>query len=64
MPDFSQAAWRKSSESKRGDCVEVAGVPGHVGIRDTKDRFGPQLTVPEASWADFLAAVRAGGFPR
>ncbi len=63
MPDFSQAAWRKSSESKRGDCVEVAAVPGYVGIRDSKDRSGPQLAVPSEAWTSFLEEIRVAKTP-
>lgn len=48
--------WRKSSFSDAQDtCVELA----HTGsaVRDSKNPFGPTLTVPTH---DLLAAVKAG----
>jgi hypothetical protein len=45
-------------------CVEVAFLPGAVAVRDTKDRTLPPHRYPAASWAEFLAAVRAGEFSR
>ncbi|TDC81718.1 DUF397 domain-containing protein [Actinomadura sp. 7K507] len=43
--DLSRAVWRKASRSTSngGECVEVAGVPGTVAIRDSKDPSGPRL---------------------
>jgi hypothetical protein len=54
-------SWRKSSYSSSGDgdCVEVATCPTTVHIRDSKNTDGPQLTLPAASWASFVAY--AGG---
>jgi uncharacterized protein DUF397 len=43
-------------------CVEVAFLPGAVAVRDTKDRTLTPHRYPAASWAEFLAAVRAGEF--
>ncbi|WFE42625.1 DUF397 domain-containing protein [Micromonospora sp. WMMD998] len=55
--------WRKSSRSGgEGDCVEVAGFADAVGVRDTKDRQGPTLSVAPASWTRFVAATRTGRF--
>jgi hypothetical protein len=52
---FPAICWRKSSYSDSGaNCVEVAGVPGAVGIRDSKNP-DPELTVPAASWTSLLA---------
>ncbi|MFJ8943612.1 DUF397 domain-containing protein [Streptomyces sp. NPDC102395] len=50
-------SWRKSSysSSASGDCVEVATPPGHVHVRDSKDKSGPQLALSPAAWADFVA---------
>jgi hypothetical protein len=43
--------WRKSSHSgSTGDCVEVAFVPGLVGVRDTKSRDIGTLHFPESTW--------------
>jgi hypothetical protein len=41
--------------------VEVAdGFPGVVPVRDSKDPDGPALVFPAASWAAFIAEVKAG----
>ncbi|MEU0671437.1 DUF397 domain-containing protein [Streptomyces sp. NPDC006172] len=50
-------AWRKSSYSSSGDgdCVEVATPPGHIHVRDSKNKRGPQLALSPAAWADFVA---------
>ncbi|KIZ18110.1 DUF397 domain-containing protein [Streptomyces natalensis] len=50
-------SWRKSSYSggSGDDCVEVATCPSTtIHIRDSKDKDGPQLAVPAASWAAFV----------
>ncbi|WP_344586367.1 DUF397 domain-containing protein [Actinomadura vinacea] len=59
--DLTGAKWRKSSRSASngGDCVELAGLPGVVAVRDTKDPEGPVLIVTPAA---LLVAVRAA-FP-
>lgn len=43
--DLSNVMWRKSSRSTSsgGNCVEVAGLPGMVAVRDSKDPDGPVL---------------------
>lgn len=52
-------SWRKSSYSggDGDDCVEIATCPTTIHIRDSKDKAGPQLTVPAESWAAFVADV-------
>ncbi|WP_131738568.1 DUF397 domain-containing protein [Actinomadura roseirufa] len=42
--------WRRSSHSgdNGGDCVELAGLPGGVAVRDSKDPDGPALIVTRA----------------
>ncbi|MFD5190124.1 DUF397 domain-containing protein [Streptomyces sp. NPDC058357] len=59
--------WFKSSYSDNGgNCVEVAAnlvAPrGVVPVRDSKNPGGPVLTVPAASFASFVAGVKAGEF--
>ena len=49
--------WVKSSYSSTGNCVEVAGQPGRVLIRDTKDQSGPVLSIS----AEALAPVHRPG---
>jgi hypothetical protein len=54
--------WRKSSYSSDGACVETATTPGHVLVRDSKDRDGRVLTFTFAEWKAFLQGVRGGEF--
>ncbi|MFB7951829.1 DUF397 domain-containing protein [Streptomyces sp. NPDC056045] len=61
--------WVKSSYSgSGGTCVEWApahaSATGVVPVRDSKDPHGPVLAVPAASFASFVAGVRAGAFCR
>jgi len=49
--DLANAQWRKSTRSgSSGGCVEVAFVPGLVGVRDTKNRDAGALRFPESAW--------------
>ena len=60
------STWHKASFSDEGQqygCVEVATVPGLVGVRDTKlGAISPILAFTEPEWAAFLAGVKAGEF--
>ncbi|WP_067542853.1 DUF397 domain-containing protein [Nocardia crassostreae] len=61
--ELSQTRWFKSSHSSGGqECVEVAFIPGAVGVRDSKDPAGPALVFEPAAWDDFTSGVRAGKF--
>jgi hypothetical protein len=54
-PECSAAAWRTSSRTNPArDCVEVAVVPGRVGVWDSKDRSGPALVLPPSAWRAFM----------
>jgi hypothetical protein len=57
-------AWRKSTKSiGNGACVEIAELsPEVTAIRDSKDKSGPQLHLPQASFRAFVSDVKAGGF--
>ncbi|MBQ1052389.1 DUF397 domain-containing protein [Micromonospora sp. C51] len=54
--------WRTSSRSGSGECVEVAGFAEAVGVRDSRDRQGAELSFAATSWTRFVAATRAGRF--
>jgi hypothetical protein len=51
-----QVTWFKSSYStgSGGECVEVATAGDSVHLRDSKDPFGPCLTVDPAAWSSFI----------
>ncbi|MEV4654595.1 DUF397 domain-containing protein [Micromonospora sp. NPDC049301] len=52
------AAWRKSTRSGQGECVEVAdNLVGIVGVRDSKDPAGPVLTFDRQSWRAFVISA-------
>ncbi|MGH3925409.1 MAG: DUF397 domain-containing protein [Pseudonocardiaceae bacterium] len=63
-PEFSGAVWQTSSRSNGGgyDCVEVAVVPGRVGVRDSKDRSGPALALSPSAWRAFVGDLQRGEF--
>lgn len=52
--------WFKSSYSGNDgpECVEVAHAPDHIHVRDSKNTYGPQLTLPAATWTHFLDSLR------
>ncbi|WP_371629317.1 DUF397 domain-containing protein [Streptomyces sp. NBC_00341] len=54
--------WRKSSYSNGtgGECVEVAELHYSVGVRDSKDREGPHISVGRSSWTAFVTSLRCG----
>ncbi|MDH6113981.1 hypothetical protein P3T36_002802 [Kitasatospora sp. MAP12-15] len=62
--DLTSAPWRKSTYSNgSGGCVEVAdGYADLMPVRDSKDPEGPALVFPVASFAAFVAGVKAGDF--
>lgn len=51
--------WVKSSYSSTGNCVEVAGQPGRVLIRDTKDQTGPVLSISAEAWNRFTGQAKS-----
>ena len=60
--DLSQATWRKSSRSSGGgsNCVEVACLPGHIAIRDSKNPEAAALILTPVTFHDLTDAVVAG----
>jgi hypothetical protein len=55
-------AWRKSTESLNGDCVEVAPLPSGVAVRDSKNPAGPMLEFTHSEWRAFIAGANKGEF--
>ncbi|GAB3208579.1 hypothetical protein GCM10027294_19620 [Marinactinospora endophytica] len=53
IPDF-----RKSSHSRRNDCVEIADLFGAAAVRDSQNPDG-HLIFPAGEMAAFLDAIRA-----
>ena len=58
--------WRKSSRSggDTGQCVEVAQVPGIIGIRDSKNPTGPVLRFGRNELTSLLNDIKAGDLDR
>jgi hypothetical protein len=55
------AWWCKSSFSgPEADCVEVGLGVDVVGVRNTKNRGGGQLIVPQIAWQRFCRVVSCG----
>lgn len=50
--------WVKSSYSSTGNCVAVAGKPGQVLIRDTRDQSGPVLSISAETWRRFTGQLK------
>ncbi len=56
--------WRKSSYSgTHGEhqCVEVAALPGTVGVRDSTDPQGGRLWLSARDWDALLARLKDAG---
>ncbi|MEU9019949.1 DUF397 domain-containing protein [Actinomadura sp. NPDC048394] len=60
-PEPPQAVWRKSTYSGgvENECVEVADLKSHVGVRDSKDPAGGHLTLTRQDFADLLSQLRS-----
>lgn len=59
--DFSRARWRKSSYTGNQNCVELAHLPGVVGVRDSKDPDGPVLVFTPGQMNALFDRLKAGG---
>lgn len=63
MSEVTGPAWVKSSLSyANGNCVEVAGLGGAVGVRNSRDSGGPVLRFTPDEWQAFIGGVRLGEF--
>lgn len=58
------ANWHKATFSaQNGGCVEIATIPGWVGVRDTKlGPNSPVLAFTPTEWDAFTNGVRSGEF--
>jgi hypothetical protein len=55
-------AWRMSTKTGSGNCVEVAVAGGSVLIRDSTNPDGVVLSLSPAAWSAFLAHARSKDF--
>ena len=62
MAEQDGLAWRKSSYSSDGTCVETAITSSHVLVRDSKDPNGQVLSFNFVEWKAFLQGVKEGEF--
>ena len=64
IPDLESSHWRRSthSDSSGGNCVELAGLPAEIAVRDSKDPDGPVLTFTPDEWRAFTLGVQDGEF--
>ncbi|OUC92682.1 DUF397 domain-containing protein [Streptomyces swartbergensis] len=58
--DLDGATWHKSSHSggSGGDCLEIAGHPTLVPVRDSKNPHGPKLVFRTTAWAAFVTDLK------
>jgi hypothetical protein len=56
--------WRKSSYSSNGGatCVEVAGAPRRVAVRDSKNPAEGALAIDGSAWRNLLSAIKRGQY--
>ncbi|MGH3932462.1 MAG: DUF397 domain-containing protein [Pseudonocardiaceae bacterium] len=61
-PEYTGVRWFTSSYSSgSAQCVEVAFLPGHRLVRDSKlGATSPVLAVSPTEWSTFTAEVKAG----
>jgi Domain of unknown function (DUF397) len=61
---MNDSTWRKSSySSAQGNCVEVCtSQPGVVAVRDSKDRYGHEITVSDQAWSALVQRIKQGEF--
>jgi hypothetical protein len=59
MKTSLRPSWRKSSYSNsNSNCVEVAGEPDGVAVRDSKDPGGSPLAVAPSTWRAFTRRIK------
>lgn len=64
MEETDKLAWRKSTFSGNGGCVEVGTTPAGIvaGIRDSKSPEHGHLALAPEVFAAFLASVKNGQY--
>jgi hypothetical protein len=64
--DQTRATWRKSSRSSTngGQCVEIAALPGGIGVRDSKNPDGATLVFAAGAWRAFARRAVSGELDR
>jgi hypothetical protein len=60
--ELSSARWRRSarSNSSGDNCVEVAGLPTAIAVRDSKNADGPTLAFARTAFGALAQEIRAG----
>lgn len=61
-PEAFSLAWRKSTASDTGTCVEVAFQGDSVLVRHSHSPSGPLLTFSRPEWIAFLRGAGNGEF--
>ncbi|MFD3583424.1 DUF397 domain-containing protein [Streptomyces sp. NPDC058683] len=58
MPS-SSIQWHRSSYSNGmgGECLEVAALAEAIAVRDSKVNLGPQITLSDTAWRDFIQTL-------
>jgi Domain of unknown function (DUF397) len=56
--DLARAAWRKSTRSGSGNCIETAPVHGGIAVRDSASPAGAILAFTPGAWTAFLTALK------
>lgn len=60
-PHYPRALWTKADASGNGsDCIEVAKLDQHMGVRDSKQPAGDVLEFTPDSFAWFISASTDG----
>ncbi|GAA0945059.1 DUF397 domain-containing protein [Actinocorallia libanotica] len=59
---LSSARWRKStrSDASGDNCVEIAGLPEVIAVRDSKNPDGPNLVLTRTAFTRFTRQLRTG----
>ena len=56
--DLSRTAWRKSTRSGSGNCIETTPAHGAIAVRDSADPGGPALAFTAQAWTAFTATLK------